>query len=133
MHKVDNRRSTLLPVFDPCYKPHDRPRRHRHPLIQQPQQQQPHHHPSSQGCDGGTERSQRADRISRGAAKTSDATGKRLQETSEKRLKTSEKRLRREKVVRWKALDGGGDTKERHPGKDETVSEGRSQFISTNT
>jgi len=127
MQKVDNRRSTLLPVFDPCYKPSDRRHRHRLPLIQQQQQQQQqshHHHSLSQECVHDNELCQTADRVSHCAAKMSETVALRRQKTS------SEKKLKRDKVVTWKSLSC--DTEKRRSSNSETVTEGKSQFISTN-
>ena len=119
MHKVDNRRRTCLPVFDPSYKPNDR--RHRLPLLQQQQQQQqphPEHQPPARGF-GVSDACQKADKINRDAVKMS--------EDARRREKT-DKKLKREKVVTWRSLNG--DSKQRHSNNEESVTKGmpRSQF-----
>ena len=117
MSKVDNRRSTCLPVFDPCYKPNGR--HIRFPLLQQQQQQQQsEHRPSAQGY-GANDLYQKPDKISRDARKMSEDA---------RRQKT--KMLKRVKVVRWRSLNGDG--RQRHSNNEESMTEGRSQFYLIN-
>jgi len=108
MSQVDTRRSTCLPVFDPCYKPNGR--RIRFPLLLQ-QQQQPEHRPSAQGY-GGKDLYQKPDKISRDAIKMSEDA---------RRQKT--KILKGVKVVRWRSLNG--NARQRHSNNDESVTEGK--------
>ena len=92
MHKVDVRRSILLPVFDPCYKPTDR--RNRLPLIQQQQQEpdHPRHAKSSQRCSG-KDPCEKPNNTGEIDCKVSDATVEK------------EKKLKRKKVMKWRSLN----------------------------
>jgi len=114
MQKVDTRRRTCLPVFDPSYKKNDR--RHRLPLLQQ----QPQHvvfveHESpARGCDINENLCVKDDKISRDAAKMSEDA---------RREKTG-KKINRAKVVKWRSLNNG-DTKQRHSNNEQSATEGR--------
>jgi len=94
MHKVDNRRRTCLPVFDPFYRP-STDRRGQLPLIQQQQQEDVEHWTSSEGRH-------RAKDVSTKTVRIKSDVNKNAAEDS-KPGKT--KKLRRKKVVKWKSLN----------------------------
>jgi len=93
MHRIDNRRRTCLPVFDPFYQSTDR--RSRLPLIQQQQQPHTEHRPSSEG------RAHAKDAWGK-TAKFSGDVDKNVEDSKPSKTK---KKLRRVKAVKWRSLN----------------------------
>jgi len=110
MHKVDNRRRTCLPVFDPCYRPPTDGHR-RLPRIQH--EQRPQHARSREGRDRARDACERTVSIS------GDVVVNNAEDSTPGKTK---KKLRRVKVGKWRSLSVDG--KQRHSSDEETVTKG---------